>query len=146
MDKAELNENHLRVLVSTLRTVGRTLNVITHLIHDANRPNPPRFSTEKTEELLRKIHEARQKADFIQALFNLPSQRIIDPAWEIQADVARMWEMLEDCKSKGLKGYGAVPDELKAFLDLGIQGLSEAIENVASCARSEKKMLVKKNK
>ena len=41
----------------------------------------------------------------------------------IESRLSRIWVTLHESKSRGLRGYGAVPDELKTYLDSRMDGI-----------------------
>ncbi len=125
----ELNDNHRRALSSVLQIVEQTLNDFTQIIANAQLP------AERSQAVLQKIAGARQKVKEFRSRFKIPNPRRRDPVWAIQVRVSRLWEMLEDCKSEPLRGYGEVPKDTKSALDTEVQNLINLFESIAAAAR-----------
>jgi hypothetical protein len=89
-----------------------------------------RFSSGKINEALKRITAAQQQVRTLKTRLNLPSRQETDPAWAIQVGVARVWEILEDCKSRALRGYGELPEATKPVLDGEIQSLIDAVKEI----------------
>lgn len=88
--------------------------------------------------LFKRIAVAKQQVKDFRAQFKIQERQKRDPAWAIQVGVASLWEILEDCKSEPLRGYGEVPAATKPALDKEVQNLIDALQNIAAAARDKK--------
>lgn len=138
MASFEINNNHRRSLASALHSVQRMLNNFVQLVNRAGNPAHRRFSPEQAEILRQKIAAAQQQAKDFCERFTIPAPRETDPAWSIQVGVAGLWEILENCKSEPLRGYGPVPEATKPTLDAEVQNLIDALQDIAAAARDKK--------
>ncbi len=138
MASFEINDNHRRALASSLQHVERTLKEFVQLVNEAGRHNPRQLSAAQTQELLKCIAVAQKQVDGFRARFKLPENRLRDASWAIQVGVASLWEILEDCKSVPLRGYGEVPAATRPALDAEVQNLIDALQNIAAAARGKK--------
>jgi hypothetical protein len=134
MTSFEINDNHRRALASAVQHVERTLKEFVQLVTEGRSQLP----AEQTQELLKRIAVARQQVKNFRSHFKFPDNRRRDPSWAIQVGVASLWEILEDCKSDPLRGYGEVPEETKPALDTQVQNLIDALQNIAAAARGGK--------
>jgi hypothetical protein len=134
MASFEINDNHRRALASALQHVERTLKEFVQLVAEAQL----RLPAAQTQELARRIAIAQQQVKDFRARFKLPENRLRDPSWAIQVGVAHLWEILEDCKSEPLRGYGQVPEDTKPALNAEVQNLIDALQNIAAAARGSK--------
>jgi len=133
MASFEINDNHRRALASALQHVERTLKEFVRLVAEAQ----SRLPAEQTQELTRRIAIAQQQVKGFRLRFKLPEKRQRDPRWAIQVGVASLWEILEDCKSEPLRGYGEVPADTQPALDKEVQNLIDALQNIAAAARGK---------
>lgn len=138
MSHPEINDNHRRALTNAMRLVMRRLDEFVHLLADETRSGQSETEPEQIREISERIVISRQMVQAFCARFGLILENRTDPLWTIQVGVARLWEMLEDCKSGPLRGYGAVPAETQPVLDEEIQSLIDVIESISSAARDEK--------
>jgi tRNA nucleotidyltransferase/poly(A) polymerase len=134
MASFEINENHRRALASALQHVERTLKEFVQLVAEAQ----PRLPAAQTQELAKRIVIAQQHVKDFRLRFKLPENRRRGASWAIQVGVAHLWEILEDCKSEPLRGYGQIPEATKPALDKEVQELIDALQNIAAAARSKK--------
>ena len=131
----ELSENHRRSISITLQLVdkalceweewarGRVHSGIMYRQEDT-------FSAAQKDEMRNSIAKIRQSLarlrDDLRLIANVPatSQSIVGQA-------AVLWEMLADLNSRGLSGYGNVPDELGTYLDPIGETLCEEMNAIA---------------
>jgi hypothetical protein len=135
MQPVELNDNHRRHLGSAMHILRRMLDDFIRIVDENRRSKSHAFSEDQTKRLIANIAITNQIIDHLYVLFKLPTPREPAPDWSIQVGVARMWEMLEDCKSEKLRGYGDVPQTSISILDDEIQKLIDFIENIAETAK-----------
>ncbi|MGD0126656.1 MAG: hypothetical protein ABSF46_14945 [Terriglobia bacterium] len=57
----------------------------------------------------------------------------------IESRLSRIWVTLHESKSRGLRGYGAVPEELKAYLDPRMDGILSLLTQLRETLRETKK-------
>lgn len=134
MASFEINNNHRRALASALQYVERTLKEFEELVAEAQ----SRLPATQTQELARRIALAQQQVKDFRLHFKLPEKHPRDPAWAIQVGVASLWEILEDCKSAPLRGYGEVPADTKPALDAEVQKLIDVLHDIAAAARNKR--------
>jgi hypothetical protein len=78
---------------------------------------------EASKEQIRTIlFEVLDRVTTIRSALGLPKQ-IVELDKLIESRLSHMWVTLHESKSHGLRGYGAVPKELKAYLDPRIDGI-----------------------
>jgi hypothetical protein len=53
----------------------------------------------------------------------------------IESRLSRIWVTLHESKSRGLRGYGAVPEELKAYLDPHLDGILSLLARLREALR-----------
>ena len=138
MESAEISDNHRRAMASAMHHVENMLREFVQLIDESARDGSPQLPAEKRQELLARIAAARQHVDDMRTRFKIPARRPRDPSWAIQVGVAHLWEMLEDCKSEPMRGYGEVPEATKPILDAEVQRLIDVLQNLAAAARGDK--------
>lgn len=138
MASFEINDNHRRALASSLQHVERTLKEFVQLVNEVGWHNSQQLSATQTQELLKRIAVAQKQVDDFRAHFKLPENRRRDASWAIQVGVAHLWEVLEDCKSEPLRGYGQIPEATKPALNEEVQNLIDALQNIAAAARDKK--------
>lgn len=135
----DINNDHRRVLGSALKITERTLNEFVLLIKSALDSAITPLSPQRASMMLRKIEDVRKQIRDFRSLFNIHTQRQSDPIWTLRVGSARMWEMLEDCKSASLRGYGEVSASSRATLDGKIQNLIDLIQSIADDAALSRK-------
>ncbi len=57
----------------------------------------------------------------------------------IESRLSRIWVTLHESKSRGLRGYGAVPEELKRYLDPRMDGILSLLTQLRETLRETKK-------
>ena len=131
MDKTELNENHRRVLTTAMRLVMRRLDEFNYILEEEARSGQSEIEPDRIREMSKRVAVSRQRVQAFCARFGLLPENRTDSLWTIQVGISRLWEMLEDCKSAPLKGYGAVSAEIQPLLDQEIQRLIDSIESIS---------------
>ncbi len=138
MNGVAINANHRRALAAAMQSVQRALDEFVRLIADDAHSAQPQIDAERAQQLTRRINSARHQLQAFCRLFDIPMQKQRDPSWAIQVGVSSLWEILEDCKSEPMRGYGEVPEATKPILDEQIQAVIDVLENIAATARGEK--------
>ena len=57
----------------------------------------------------------------------------------IESRLSRIWVTLHESKSRGLRGYGAVPEDLKRYLDPRMDGILSLATHLRETLRETKK-------
>ena len=57
----------------------------------------------------------------------------------IESRLSRIWVTLHESKSRGLRGYGAVPEDLKRYLDPRMDGILALVTHLRETLREAKK-------
>jgi len=57
----------------------------------------------------------------------------------IESRLSRIWVTLHESKSRGLRGFGTVPDELKRYLDPSMDGILSLLTELRETLREAKK-------
>jgi len=138
MNTVTINANHRRALTAAMQSVQRALDEFVRLIADDAHSALPQIGVERARQLTMRIDSARQQLRAFCRLFDIPMQKQRDPSWAIQVGVSSLWEILEDCKSEPMRGYGDVPETTKPILDAQIQSVIDVLESIAAAARGEK--------
>lgn len=68
------------------------------------------------------LAEILDKVTSIRLELGLP-KRVVELDKLIESRLSHIWVTLHESKSHGLRGYGAVPEELRAYLDPRIDGI-----------------------
>jgi hypothetical protein len=68
------------------------------------------------------LAEILDKVTSIRVDLGLPRQ-VVELNKLIESRLSHIWVTLHESKSPGLRGYGAVPEELKAYLDRRLDGI-----------------------
>jgi len=92
-----------------------------------------------TKEQMRSIlAEILEKLESISLELGLRKQ-VIELDKLIESRLSRIWVTLHESKSRGLRGYGAVPEELKAYLDPRMDGILSLLTQLRETLRETKK-------
>ncbi|MFQ5706325.1 MAG: hypothetical protein ACE5HO_02695, partial [bacterium] len=127
----ELNENHRRALSSALREVERSIDGFEHLVESARAERATEaLDAGKVLALVQSIELARQVLQKARSVLGVSDKKRVDPVWVIRVGVSRLWEVLEDCKSEQMRGYGEVPEASRQGLDEQIQALIDALQAI----------------
>jgi len=57
----------------------------------------------------------------------------------IESRLSRIWVTLHESKSRGLRGYGEVPEDLKKYLDARMDGILSLLTHLREMLREAKK-------
>ncbi len=131
-----LNDNHRRALRSAFKLVERTLEEFERLMEQAGREHTG-LNGNASQAVREKIMASRALLSSIRERLGVDEPARVDPVWSIRVGVSRMWEMLEDCKSARIRGYGEVPEDSRGELDSQIQALIDSLEEIARAADGE---------
>jgi hypothetical protein len=92
-----------------------------------------------TKEQMRAIlAEILEKLESISLELGLRRQ-VIELDKLIESRLSRIWVTLHESKSRGLRGYGAVPEDLKRFLDPRMDGILSLLTHLRETLRETKK-------
>jgi hypothetical protein len=83
------------------------------------------------------LAEILNALDSIRLELRLPRQ-VIGLDKVIEARISHMWVTMHESKSSGLRGYGAVPEELGRYLDPRIDGLLALLARLQEALRESK--------
>ncbi|RMD94254.1 MAG: hypothetical protein D6813_02575 [Calditrichaeota bacterium] len=133
----DLNENHRRALRVALREVERALEEFERLLDqtEKEKKSDADVGSDRVAAVRAKIEATRGLLNGIRLHLGVSENRPTDPWWAIRVGVSRLWEMLEDCKSERMRGYGEVPQASKEALDHHIQQLIDALEEISKTAQ-----------
>jgi hypothetical protein len=56
----------------------------------------------------------------------------------IESRLSRIWVTLHESKSRGLRGYGVVPEDLKSYLDPRMDGMLSLLTHLHEALRDAK--------
>ncbi len=138
MPAIEINDNHRRALSSVLQIVQHTLAEFMTLTAREDLCRDSRLTPEQVQELRRRISAAQEHLKHFRRVFDIPQKEDGDPLWAIQVGVSHLWELLEDCKSRRMRGYGKVPESTQPVLDRHVQELIDLVEAIAAVVRGER--------
>ena len=125
----KLNSNHRRALAAALHEIERSLERFERSLSAA----PVAHRTE-TSAALAKINDLRALLAAFREEAEIPAESPPDPWWGIRVGVARLWEMLEDCRPGPMDGYGAVPSESRNELDRRLDELMQGLQELSRIA------------
>jgi len=92
-----------------------------------------------TKEQMRSIlAEILEKLESISLELGLRKQ-VIELDKLIESRLSRIWVTLHESKSRGLRGYGAVPEDLKRYLDPRMDGILSLATHLRETLRETKK-------
>lgn len=117
----ELSENHRRSISITLQLVDKALCEWNdwangHVQSGVMYCQRDTFSTAQKIELRNRIAKIRQLMVRLRDDLRL-TVNVVGTSQLIVGQAAVLWEMLTDLNSRGLNGYGKVPEELASYLD-----------------------------
>ncbi len=132
--KVQFSAPHRRSISVTMRVLEKSIDELAGALSPAN---PPPLTRQYTDEIPdeRKLHilsvieEIRNAMGKMLEKYELnveeqSMERILD------AKKSYLWTILENSKSKRMKGYGDFPEELKAEYDQEIQSIIYLIESL----------------
>jgi len=83
------------------------------------------------------LAEILDKVTSIRLDLGLPKQ-VVELDKLIESRLSHIWVTLQESKSHGLRGYGAVPEELKAYLDPRMDGILSLLTRLQETLRGAK--------
>jgi hypothetical protein len=83
------------------------------------------------------LAEILDKVASIRLDLGLPKQ-VVELDKLIESRLSHIWVTLQESKSHGLRGYGAVPEELKAYLDPRMDGILSLLTRLQETLRGAK--------
>ena len=93
---------------------------------------------ETTKQRMRAVlAEILDKVTSIRQDLGLP-RRVVELDKLIESRLPHIWVTLHESKSHGLRGYGAVPEELKAYLDTRIGAILSLLTGLQEALRKAK--------
>jgi len=133
MDRINLSDNHRRSLTSTIYMVEKITFEIENELFNPTDLVMTKIASDKTEEDLERIKsvlvEIKAYVEYIAIKYNLKPKKF-DLENILRAQKTKMWEILCDSNSKGLRGYGKFPEEYAAEFDKDIDDLQTIIKNI----------------
>ena len=92
-----------------------------------------------TKEQMRSIlAEILEKLESISLELGLRKQ-VIELDKLIESRLSRIWVTLHESKSRGLRGYGVVPEDLKKYLDPRMDGILSLVTDLRETLREAKR-------
>ncbi len=132
--RMKLNSNHRRALAAAVREIERSLARFERSLSAA-----PAAHRRATSAALEKINDLRALLAAFREEAEIPAESPPDPWWEIRVGVARLWEMLEDCRPGPMDSYGPVPAESRSQLDSRLDELIQELEELSRIAAGARK-------
>jgi hypothetical protein len=96
------------------------------------------FTSETRQAVRTLIDEILRRIGRIRLDLGLP-QRQVEVSRAVAAHLSRVWVTLQESKADSLKGYGAVPPELGAYLELHVEEILALVAKLQSAIESGKK-------
>ncbi len=140
----EISRNHKIRLSVSMQILEDTITEVEEIMmKDANRS---RVMTETIDNIspwekariLRCTEEIKKRINHIAQKLSL-EKRIEETKSQILGSMAIQWVNLEEIKSKRLRGYGEVPDELKEFLDPQVDKIMSLVDEISKIASAKEK-------
>lgn len=133
MDKMNLSDNHRRSLTSTIYMVEKIIAEIENELLNPTSLVLTKIASKKSEEDLDQIKlvlaEVKAFVGYMAIKYNLKPKKF-ELENILRAQKAKMWEMLCDSNSKGLRGFGKFPEEYATEFDKDIDDLQELIKKI----------------
>jgi hypothetical protein len=134
MGTIELPSNHKRVISVTAKTVEEELNELEALLSAKKNDGSikkiiPSYSDKERKFLIEKIGELRKLNHRMFEDLNLDSTELTEIQM-VRGKITYLWTVLIDSKSKALKGYGMLPENLATVLDNHLDHLLEIINKL----------------
>ena len=124
----------MHILEEDCREIERNLDGFHGILYEYAGEIP-----EAAKERLRAIlAEILDKLESISLELGLRKQ-VVELDKLIESRLSRIWVTLHESKSRGLRGYGAVPEELKAYLDPRMDGILSLLTQLRETLRETKK-------
>lgn len=129
-----LPSNHRRVLSAVARGIEEALRDIEERIMDQDASSglhriKQTLDGAQKQKLSEVIHDLWVGLDDFVKQFGLDHGQVTETQ-VLQAQYTRIWALLEDSRPEQLKGYGEVPEHLRAALGEAINRLSERLERL----------------
>lgn len=139
----EISRNHKARLAVSMQVLEDTISDVEELIKSTNRS---KIMTEAVHNLsswekaliLKRIDEIRGLIDYIAQELKLEKRRE-ETKSQILGVMTIQWVNLEEIKSKRLRGYGEVPDELREFLDPLVDVIMSLVNEICKIASAKYK-------
>lgn len=133
MNASTLPDNHRRSLSSSLFIVENLLNELEKELTYPTNLTAYKITGDLNEDEKQRILSAIGKAKHqLSKLFHKYQLKVKthNLSHIIRAQKTKMWEVLCDSTSKGLKGYGLLPDSVAKELDNDIEKLQELVNQI----------------
>jgi hypothetical protein len=133
MERINLSDNHRRSLSSAIYLVEKITVEIENELCNPIDLVMTKIASDKTDAELERIQtvlvEIKAYIEYMAIKYNLKSKNL-DLNNVLRAQKSKMWEILCDSTSKGLRGYGKFPDEFAAEFDKDIDDLQDLIKKI----------------
>jgi hypothetical protein len=132
--KISLSPSHSNALLARMKGVEEDCREIARWlegvrgIYEESVDEPDESTRRKVRESLAEVRAllAAVQADLGLGKKKLQTRKVI------RAHLAHLWETAHESKSGNLKGYGAVPDELRDYIDTRMDQLLSVLDNLAA--------------
>ena len=139
----EISRNHKARLAVSMQVLEDSISDVEELIKSTNRR---KIMTEAVDNLsswekvliLKRIESIKELINHIVQELNLERRRE-ETTSRILGSMTIQWVNLEEIKSKRLRGYGEVPDELREFLDPRVDKIMSLVNEICKIAGSKYK-------
>ena len=137
----EIARNHRTRLAISMQVLENRISEVEEIIKSTNRK---KIMTEAVHNLsswekaliLKRIDEIRGLINYIAKELNLEKRRE-ETKSRILGSMTIQWANLEEIKSKRLRGYGEVSDELREFLDPLVDVIISLVNEICKIAGSK---------
>ena len=133
MDRINLSDNHRRSLSSAIYLVEKIAVEIENELCNPTDLVMTKIVRDKTEDELERMQaalvEIKAYVEYMAIKYSLKSKNL-DLNNVLRAQKSKMWEILCDSNSKGLRGYGKFPDEYADEFDKDIDDLQDLIKKI----------------
>lgn len=135
MERINLSDNHRRSVSSSIYIIEKLIiELERELVHSGD-PVMSKLIIDKAEpEIQHYISVINKIKSYIHYLLNKYDLQLssanVALTWHINVLKSRMWEILCDTTSKGLKGYGVFPKEYAKEFDDDIDKLQKLIASI----------------
>jgi len=133
MERINLSDNHRRSLSSAIYLVEKIAVEIENELCNPTDLVMTKIVRDKTEDELERMQaalvEIKAYVEYMAIKYSLKSKNL-DLNNVLRAQKSKMWEILCDSNSKGLRGYGKFPDEYADEFDKDIDDLQDLIKKI----------------
>jgi len=133
MERINLSDNHRRSLSSAIYLVEKIAVEIENELCNPTDLVMTKIVRDKTVAELERMQdvlvEVKAYIEYMAIKYNLKSKDL-DLNNVLRAQKSKMWEILCDSNSKGLRGYGKFPDEYADEFDKDIDDLQDLIKKI----------------